>query len=400
MPSSNGTRRFSTRVVHAGEPRPKPHHAVTVPIVQTSTFTFDNTADLVKYKEDLLWGDGTERIEYGRYGNPTVTTVEKKLAELDNGEAALLFSSGMAAITTTLLMLLSAGTHVVMTDDCYRRTRQFVTEFLKRYDIAATIVPVGDYAALEAAIQPNTRVIVSESPTNPYLRVVDVPRLVEIAQRHDCKTVIDSTFATPINQRPLEYGIDFVIHSATKYLGGHNDLLAGVVVGSAYLLARLWDVQGMMGAVSDPNSAYLLLRGLKTLSLRMARHNETATRVAEFLEHHPKVARVYYPGLSSHPDHATAREQMSGFGGVVSFEVKGDLASTGRFVDALEIPYIGPSLGGAESLVIQVAQATYFELSTEERAQLGISDALVRLAVGLEDPDDLIEDLDQALAQL
>jgi cystathionine gamma-synthase len=259
---------------------------------------------------------------------------------------------------------------------------------------------VGDYAALEAAIQPNTRVIVSESPTNPYLRVVDVPRLVEIAQRHDCKTVIDSTFATPINQRPLEYGIDFVIHSATKYLGGHNDLLAGVVVGSAYLLARLWDVQGMMGAVSDPNSAYLLLRGLKTLSLRMARHNETATRVAEFLEHHPKVARVYYPGLSSHPDHATAREQMSGFGGVVSFEVKGDLASTGRFVDALEIPYIGPSLGGAESLVIQVAQATYFELSTEERAQLGISDALVRLAVGLEDPDDLIEDLDQALAQL
>jgi cystathionine gamma-synthase len=288
----------------------------------------------------------------------------------------------------------------VMTNDCYRRTRQFVTEFLRRYDISATLVPVGDYAALEAAIQPNTRVIVSESPTNPYLRIVDIPRLVEIAQRHELKTVIDSTFATPINQRPLEYGIDFVIHSATKYLGGHNDLLAGVVVGSAYLLARLWDVQGMMGAVSDPNSAYLLLRGLKTLSLRVARHNETATRVAEFLEGHPKVARVYYPGLSGHPDHTIAREQMSGFGGVVSFEVKGDLASTGRFVDALEIPFIGPSLGGAESLVIQVAQATYFELSTEERAQLGISDALVRLAVGLEDPDDLIEDLEQALAQL
>jgi cystathionine gamma-synthase len=398
MPSNNS---FSTRAVHGGEARAKPHHALTTPILQTSTFTFADTADMVGFKEAYMWGDETERNEYGRYGNPTVAAVERKLAELDSGEAALLFSSGMAAVTTALLALLSAGTHVVMTDDCYRRTRQFVTQFLKRYDIEATLVPMGDYEALEAAIRPNnTRLILSESPTNPYLRVVDVPRLVDIARRHQLKTVIDSTFATPINQRPLELGVDFVIHSATKYLGGHNDLLAGAVVGSDYMIGVLRDVQGMMGAVCDPHTAYLLLRGLKTLELRVSRQNDTGLEVARFLERHPKIKRVYYPGLPGHPDHAIALEQMSGFGGVVSFDVDADLETTGRFIDGLDIPYIGPSLGGVESLVIQVAQATYYELSSAERAALGISDTLVRLAVGVEDAADLIADLDQALARI
>jgi cystathionine gamma-synthase len=368
--------------------------------MQTSTFTFSNTADLVSFKEAYMWGDESERTEYGRYGNPTVATVERKLAELDNGEAALMFSSGMAAVTTTLLTLLSANTHVVMTDDCYRRTRQFVTQFLKRFGIQATLVPVNDFDALEAAIQPNTRLIVSESPTNPYLRVVDIPRLVDIARRHKLRTVIDSTFATPINQRPLDYGVDFVIHSATKYLGGHNDLLAGVVVGSNYMIGGLRETQGMMGAVCDPHTAYLLLRGLKTLELRVKRHNDTGTQVAEYLKEHPKVKRVFYPGLTTHPDHTIAAEQMNGNGGVVSFELDADLETTGRFVDALQIPYIGPSLGGVESLVIQVAQATYYELSPEERASIGISDSLVRLAVGIENADDLIADIDQALARL
>jgi cystathionine gamma-synthase len=395
MSRNNG---FSTQVVHAGEARAKPHHALTTPIVQTSTFTFVDTADLVAFKEAFMWGDEKERSEYGRYGNPTVTATERKLADLEGGEAALLFSSGMAAVTSTLLYQLSAGAHVVMTNDCYRRTRQFVTEFLKRYDIGATLVPLGDYGALEAAIRPETRMIVSESPTNPYLRVVDLPRLADIAQRHQVKTLIDSTFATPINQRALEYGVDFVVHSATKYLGGHNDLLAGVVVGSDYMIGGLRDLQGMMGAVCDPHTAYLLLRGLKTLELRVARHNENGVRVARFLASHPKIRRVYYPGLEDHPDHAIAREQMAGFGGVVSFEVDGDLERTGRFVDGLRIPYIGPSLGGVESLVIQVAVATYYELSREERAALGISDSLVRLALGIESADDLIADLDQALA--
>ncbi len=390
---------LSTRVVHAGETRAKPHHALTTPIVQTSTFTFDDTSDLISYHEARLNG-GTERTEYGRYGNPTLQAVEHKLADLDGGQAALLFSSGMAAVTVSLLSLLSSGAHVVMTDDCYRRTRQFVTQFLSRYDVQATQVPVGDYDALEKAIRPNTRLILTESPTNPYLRVVDVPRLVQIARRHGVKTIIDSTFATPINQRPLEFGVDLVLHSATKYLGGHNDLLAGVVVGSNELVAGLRETQGTIGAICDPNTAYLLLRGLKTLELRVARHNETALKVACFLERHPRVRRVYYPGLPSHPQHAVARQQMSGFGGVVSFEVEGDIETTGHFVDALQIPYIGPSLGGAESLVIHVALATYYELSSQERAAVGIGETLVRLAVGLEDADDLIADLDQALGAI
>ncbi|MCB0226902.1 MAG: aminotransferase class I/II-fold pyridoxal phosphate-dependent enzyme, partial [Anaerolineae bacterium] len=208
---------LSTEVVHAGEKRVKPHHAITTPISQTSTYTFRNTQDLVDYMEAKLWGDEIEREEYGRYGNPTIATAEAKLAALDSGEAACLFSSGMAAVTTTLFTLLSQGGHVILTDDCYRRTRQFVTKFLARYGVESTQVPMGDYEALEAAIRPNTKVIVSESPTNPYLRVLDLEKIVAIAKKHNIKTVIDSTFATPINQRPLEFGVDFVVHSATKY---------------------------------------------------------------------------------------------------------------------------------------------------------------------------------------
>jgi cystathionine gamma-synthase len=390
---------LSTRVVHAGEKRVKPHHAITTPIVQSSTYTFENTRDLVDYMEAKMWGDETEREEYGRYGNPTIATAEAKLANLDGGEDACLFASGMAAVTTTLLSLLSAGSHVIMTDDCYRRTRQFITKFLARYGVEATQVPMGDYEALEAAIRPNTRVILSESPTNPYLRVLDLEKLAAIAKKHNLKTIVDSTFATPINQRPLEFGIDFVVHSATKYLGGHNDLLAGVVIGSNYMISAIKEMRGVLGAVSDPQTAYLLLRGLKTLELRVQRQNETADKIAHFLAKHPAVRRVYYPGLVSHPDYEVAIEQMTGFGGVVSFELETDLEGTGRFIDALQIPYIGPSLGGVESLVEQVALVSYYELSSEERAEIGISDSLVRLAVGIESADDLLADLAQALDQ-
>jgi len=388
---------LSTRVVHAGEKRTKPHHAITTPIVQTSTYTFENTQDLIDYMEAKLWGDETEREEYGRYGNPTIAATEAKLADLDSGEAACLFSSGMAAVTTTLLSLLSSGGHVIMTDDCYRRTRQFVTKFLARYGVEATQVPMGDYDALEAAIRPNTRVILSESPTNPYLRVLDLEKLVAIAKAHNIKTIVDSTFATPINQRPLEFGVDFVVHSATKYLGGHNDLLAGVVVGSDYMIGAIKETQALLGDVSDPHTAYLLLRGLKTLELRVQRQNETADKIAHFLAKHPAVRRVYHPGLVSHPDYEVAIEQMTGFGGVVSFELETDLEGTGKFIDQLQIPYIGPSLGGVESLVEQVALVSYYELSTEERAEIGISNSLVRLAVGVESADDLLADLAQAL---
>jgi cystathionine gamma-synthase len=344
-----------------------------------------------------MWGGAEGRVEYGRYGNPTVAACEARLAALDHGEAAILFASGMAAVTSVLLSMLPTGAHIVIGDDCYRRTRQFCLTFLKRLGIGTTVVPMGDFAALEAAIQPNTRLIVSESPTNPYLRVVDLVRLAEIARRHAVKTLIDSTFATPVNQRPLDFGIDLVVHSATKYLSGHNDLLAGVVVGRAGLLDSLRQSLGVLGGVADPHTASLLTRGVKTLGLRLQRQNENGQAVAEFLEHHPRVSRVWFPGLASHPDHAVARAQMLGFGGVVSFEVDGSLEDTSRFIDALTIPIIAASLGGVETLVEQPALMSYFELSTEERLAVGIKDNLVRLSLGIEDAADLMADLAQAL---
>ncbi len=400
LPPTLARRGSSTEAVHAGTARPHAYHSLTVPVVQTATYTFEDTADLCAFQEARLWGGTRGRTEYGRYGNPTVAACEAKLAALDHGDDAVLFASGMAAITSVLLAMLPAGAHIVIGDDCYRRTRQFCLNFLKRLGITTTVVPMGDFAALEAALQPNTRLIISESPTNPYLRVVDLVRLVEVAQRHGVKTLIDSTFATPLNQRPLDFGIDLVVHSATKYLGGHNDLLAGVVVGNAGLIDSLRQSLGVLGGVSDPHNAALLLRGLKTLGLRVQRQNDNGQAVAEFLESHPRVRRVWYPGLASHPDHAIARAQMLGFGGVVSFEMEGALEDTSRFVDALEIPIIAPSLGGCETLVEQPALMSYYELSTEERLAVGIKDTLVRLSLGIEDAADLIADLAQALDTL
>jgi cystathionine gamma-synthase len=330
-----------------------------------------------------------------------VQAVESKVAALEGAEDAVLFSSGMAAITSLLLASLPTGAHIVMTGDCYRRTRQFCLTFLKRLGIDTDIVETGDYAAMEAAVQPKrTRFIVSESPTNPYLRCVDLARIVEIAQRHRVQTIIDSTFGTPVNQLPLEYGVDYVTHSATKYLGGHHDLLAGVVAGKKERIAALRDARGVLGGIVDPQNAYLLERGLKTLGLRVRQQNATAMRVAEFLEAHPAIERVWYPGLPSHPDHNVAARQMSGFGGVVSFEVRGDLETTSRFIDALEIPYIAPSLGGVDSLIEQPALMSFFEKTTEERLAVGIKDNLVRFAIGVEDADDLLADLAQALRTL
>lgn len=397
MKNSSKGLRLATEVVHAGEVRPYPHHALTLPILETATYTFENTSDLRQFMEARMWGLAEGRVEYGRYGNPTVSAVEAKLSALESGQAAVLFSSGMAAVTTALLSLLYAGDHIVITDDSYRRTRQFCLTLLKRWRIECTVVAAGDLEQLEGAIQSNTKVIVSESPTNPYLRVMDLKRLVAIAERHRVKTLIDSTFATPINQRPLEFGIDLVVDSATKYLGGHNDLLAGVVAGSESLMAMIRQNLWVLGAVCDPQTAYLIQRGLKTLSLRVAQQNESAQKVAEFLEAEPSVERVWYPGLRSHPDHEVARQQMEGYGGVVSFELDGDLEATSRFIDALQIPLIASSLGGVETLIEQPALMSYYELSSEEREEIGIKDNLVRLSIGIESTDDLIADLAQAL---
>jgi len=258
-------------------------------------------------------------------------------------------------------------------------------------------VPAGDYEALEDAIRPTTRVLVSESPTNPYNRVLDLERFAEIGRRHRVKTVIDGTFATPYNQRPLEWGVDAVVHSATKYLGGHNDLMAGAVLASRDLVDAVRGLQGVTGAVVSPFVAFLLVRGLKTFALRMERHNANAQALAEFLAAHPRVERVHYAGLPSHPEHDVAKRQMRGFGGVVSFEVRGDLVAASRVVDNCRIPYIAVSLGGVESLIEQPAIMSFYELTTEERLAVGIKDNLIRYSVGIEDAADLIADLAQAL---
>lgn len=388
---------FSTQVVHAGESKNKPYGALTTPIVQTSTYTFEDSASIVDHMRRKEQNLPLLRGEYGRYGNPTQEAVEHKMAALEGGEGAILFASGMAAVTNALLTCLSAGDHLILTDDCYRRTRQFATEFLNRLDIRCTLVPLDDEGAVEVAITPRTRAILSETPTNPYLRVVDLDRLGALGRAHGLLTIVDSTFGTPYNVRPLEHGIDLVIHSATKYLGGHNDLLAGVAVGRADLLAQMQATNHMVGAVADPHAAYLLLRGLKTLSLRMERHNANGQQIAEFLEGHPGVRRVWYPGLASHPDHDLACRLMRGCGGVVSFELEADLAATARCIDALQLPYIGPSLGGVESIVEQPALMSHYSLNEDERAAIGIRGELVRYAAGVEDADDLIADLAQAL---
>jgi cystathionine gamma-synthase len=386
---------FSTRAVHAGEAREKAGNAVTTAIFQTATYVFRDSHELIDYMEGNI-----EREEYGRYGNPTQRAVERKLAALDGGEAALLFSTGMCAITTTLLAMLGRGSHLVLTEDGYRRTRQFCRTLLHRLGIECTFVETGNYEALEASIRPTTRLIFSESPTNPHLRVMDLERLVAIGRERNVKIAIDSTFATPYNQRPLDFGIDLVIHSATKYLGGHNDLMAGVVVGSRGLVSAIRDMQAMLGGITDPHTAYLLLRGMKTLGIRLRKQNENGITVARFLEGHPRVRRVYYPGLSSHPDYKVACEQMKGFGGVVSFEIDGDMKTTSTFIDRLHIPYIAPSLGGVETLIEQPALMSYFEMTSEDRAAIGIADQLVRLSLGVEDADDLVADLEQALTSI
>jgi len=387
--------RFATRLIHAGEGKSKPYGAVTMPIVQTSTYAFANTGAITCFLEKKEGGVLDRQDEYGRYGNPTQSAVERKLAALEGGERGLLFATGMSAITTVLLTLLSRGDHLVVASSTYRQTRNFAVDHLARWGVETSFLGDGSIGNLAQALRPNTKLIFCEAPTNPYLRVIDLDRLSAIAKPRGILTAIDSTFATPANLRPLEHGIDLVIHSATKYLGGHNDLLAGVVIGSKPRLAAIETLRGVLGGVGSPHDAYMLLRGLKTLDLRVRKQNETGQRIAEFLCRHPLVSDVFYPGLDSHPDRAIAARMMSGYGGVVSFEVAGSRDQTGRVIDALRIPYIGPTLGGVESIAQQ--QSMFISLDPIKRATYGISDSLIRFAAGIEDADDLIADLDQAL---
>lgn len=391
--SSGQVPRLGTLAVHAGEARQKAGDSITDPIFCASTYTFVDTQAVIDYLEQKQ-----PREEYGRYGNPSERVVERKLAALEGGETAVLFGSGMAAIVGLLTARLGAGDEVVMFDECYHRTREFCQKHLSRFGVKTTQVPTGDFAAMEAAITPRTRLLISESPTNPHLSVVDLERFAELGRKHRVETVIDATLATPYNLRPLEYGIDLVIHSATKYLGGHNDLLAGCLVGSEEKLAPVRKLRGILGSISSPHNVFLLLRGLKTFELRMQRHNENGLAVAEFLQAHPRIERVYYPGLPSHPDHAVARRYLRGFGGLVTFCVKdADWRATACVVDSAQVPKIGPSLGGVESLIEQPLVMSYYECTPEQRRAYRISDNMIRLACGVENAEDLIADLDQAL---
>ncbi|MFA5553765.1 MAG: aminotransferase class I/II-fold pyridoxal phosphate-dependent enzyme [Phycisphaerae bacterium] len=383
---------LSTRAVHAGEGRRRYADSITTPIIQTSTFTFSDSKHIEDYTKK-----GKEHFEYGRYGNPTAKIAEKRLADLEGAEDCVVFTSGMSAITTTILSLVQSGDHIVMTDDSYKKTLEFCKTYLKQFGVGCTIVPFGDYKILEAAIKKNTRFIFSESPTNPYLNIFDLVKIKKIADKHKVLTLIDSTFATPFNQKPLEFGMDLVLQSCTKYLAGHNDILAGAVLGSSKLVEPIRNLHKSMGGLIDPHCCYLLLRGLKTFPLRVERQNQNALAIAEHLESHPRIKKVYYPFLPSHPHYDIATTQMKGGGGVVTFDIKGNLNAAKRFLDELKLCYIGPSLGGCETLITHPALVSYYDYSRKKRYELGVTDTLFRLAVGIEAVEDIIADLDQAL---
>jgi cystathionine gamma-synthase len=383
----------STLAVHAGEARQKLGDAITDPIVCSSTYTFHDTQSIIDFIQQ-----GLPREEYGRYGNPGEKVVEKKLAALEGGEEALLYSSGMAAIVGLLMSVLNSGDEVIFFDECYHRSREFCMKHLSRFGVTTRQVRTCDYAGMEGAVNSRTRLLVSESPTNPHLSVVDLDKFADIGRRHNMLTLIDATLATPYNQQPLKHGVDFVLHSATKYLGGHNDLLAGVLIGKAEKLEPIRKLRGILGGVNSPHNIYLLERGLKTFELRMQRHNANGQTIAEFLAGHPRVERVYYPGLPSHPHHETAKRQMRGFGGLITFTIRdADWRATADVIDRVKIPRIAPSLGGVESLIEQPMVMSYFDYSPEDRAAFGIQDNMIRLSCGIENGEDLIGDLRQAL---
>lgn len=392
----NATPGMSTLAVHAGEARQKPSNSITDPIVMASTFTFEDTQSIISFIEN-----NEDRGEYGRYGVPGEKVVERKLAALEGAEEAVLFSSGMAALVGIFNSKLSSGDEIIFFDECYHRSREYCRKHLSRFGIVTHQVKTGDYDAMAAAINDNTKMLISESPTNPHLSIMDLERFVAIGKKHGVETMIDATLATPYNVRPIEYGVDYVMHSATKYLGGHNDLLAGVVMANKEKIEDIRSLRGVMGAVNSPHNCYLLERGLKTFELRMQRHNENGQAIAEFLSKHPKVSRVLYPGLATHPYHEIATQTMKGFGGLVTFELAGaDWKTTAKVVDSTEISRIAPSLGGVESLIEQPLVMSYWNYSPEERASFGITDNMIRLAMGIENSDDLIQDLEQALAEV
>jgi cystathionine gamma-synthase len=383
------TRRPETAAVHGAADLEKKNGPVGTPIYQTSTFEVTDNDEQQRVT-------ATDRY-YTRWGNPTNTVAEQAVAALEGVEAARTFASGMGAITTTILALLKAGDHVVAQRDIYGGVTKFFSQWLPRLGIETTFVDTNDYDQHARAIRPNTRLLYLESPTNPALRVVDLKKVAALARQHKLISMLDSTFGTPINQHPAAYGIDVVMHSGTKYLSGHSDLICGVVAGRQALMDQIWDTRTTLGNCMDPHAAWMLIRGLKTLAVRVARQNENALRVAEFLEQHAKVRRVHYPFLKSHPQYSIAREQMTGGGGMVTFEVEGTGEDARRVSEAMRLFTLATSLGGVESLVSIPVLTSHAMISAEQREKMGVTEQMVRLSVGIESVDDLIEDLERAL---
>ncbi len=381
--------RAETKAVRGVANLDKKNGPLATPIYQTSTFEVtDNDEQLRATHSDHF---------YTRYGNPTNTVAEKTIAALEGVEAALTFASGMGAITTTLMALLKSGDHIVAQRDIYGGVYKFLAQWLPKMGIETTFVDTNDYEQHAHAIRPNTRLLYLESPTNPTLRVVDFKKVAALAKQHKLLSMIDSTFGTPINQHPAEFGIDLVMHSGTKYLSGHTDLICGVIAGQRALIERIWETRTTLGNCMDPHASWMLVRGLKTLAVRVARQNENAQRVAEFLSEHAKVRKVHYPFLESHAQHAVAREQMSGGGGMVSFEVEGSGEDARRVSEAMRLFSLAPSLGGTESLVSIPVLTSHAMIPAAERTKMGVNEQLIRLSIGIENADDLIADLEHAL---
>ena len=381
-----------TESVHGAESLDKRNAPLAQPIYQTSTFQVTDS-------DQQLRATSTDMF-YTRYGNPTHTAVESRIAELEGADAALLFASGMNAITTSIMALVKAGDHIVAQRDIYGGVTKFLSMWLPKLGVETTFVDTTDYAQHASAIRPNTKILYLESPTNPTLRVVDLRKAVAIAKERRLISMIDSTFATPINQRPAEFGVDLVLHSGTKYFGGHTDIICGIAAGRRDLIDEVHHTRTTLGGTMDPHAAYLLLRGIKTLAVRVERQNESALRIAEFLAQHSKVRSVNYPFLHGHPQRGLAIEVMKGGGGVLSFEVDGTGEDAKRLSEALNLFTLAPSLGGVESLVSIPVLTSHAMISAEHRHKMGVTEQLIRLSVGIENVDDLIADLDQALVKV
>jgi cystathionine gamma-lyase len=377
--------KFSTKAIHAGQEPDPTTGAIMTPIYQTSTFAQAGIGEHKGY-------------EYARTGNPTRTALEQCLAALENGQYDLAFASGLAA-ESAVLNLLSSGDHMVSCDDLYGGTYRIFERIMNRYQVQTSYVTAGNIEAYEQAIRPNTKLIWLETPTNPLLRLVDIRAVAEIAHRHNILLVVDNTFSSPYFQKPLDLGADIVLHSTTKYINGHSDVIGGaIVMNDQKVYEDLKFHQNAAGGVPGPFDSWLTLRGLKTLAVRMRQHEENARGVARFLQEHPRVEDVYYPGLASHPDHELAKRQMSGFGGMVSFQFRGKLADVDQVVRRLKIFTFAESLGGVESLVCHPASMTHGSIPQEIREARGVNDTLLRLSIGIEDIEDLLADLEQALA--